>query len=76
MLPFTTDAEIGSFENDEWVYLPGIRAAVESGAQDVTAYVIRNGKKEAVALHLPAFTQEERTILLRGCLINHYRAEL
>ena len=76
MLPFTTDAEIGSFVNDEWVYLPGIRAAVESGAQDVTAYVIRSGKKEAVALHLPAFTSEERTILLRGCLINHYRAEL
>ena len=76
MLPFTTAADIGSFTPGEWVYIPGIRAALEAGAREVTAWVVRDGAKAKLSLSLPEFTDEERTILLRGCLINHYRAEL
>ena len=76
MLPFTTAEDIGSFVNGEWVCVPGIRALLAGGAREIKAYVIRDGEKREIVLCLPEFTDEERTILARGCLINHYRAEL
>ena len=76
MLPFTTPEDIGSFAVGEWVCVPGIRTLLQQGAREVKAYVIRDGEKREITLELPEFTDEERTILVRGCLINHYRAEL
>ncbi len=76
MLPFTTKENIADFCVDEWICVPGIRAAVGGAQRDVTAWVLRGGEKRPVRLELPELTDEERTILLRGCLINHYRAEL
>jgi len=76
MLPFTTDADIGSFRSGEFIYVPGIRKVLENAGRTVSAYRITDGKLAELTLTLPELTDEERTILLRGCLINHYRAHL
>ena len=77
MLPFTFDGDNSIFGVDDYVYVPGIRKAVEDGAGDIPACLIKaNGKPQAITLHLHKLTQEEKEILLEGCLINYYGKNL
>lgn len=72
MLPFTMEGE-PSFGLDSLIFLPGIRAAVASGEEAVTAYVLGE-RPQTVTLYLGGLTEAERRILLSGCLINDYRS--
>lgn len=75
ILPFTNpDTEI-DLAVGEYIYLPGIRAAVDSGAGKITAAVISaGGTARSLVLDLPDVTEEEKKILLAGSLINYYKA--
>ena len=73
MLPFTIAPETPfDYKCDDFIFIPGIRAAVESGADKVNAKVISGGKVTDIELLLPGFTAEEREIVLAGCLMNWY----
>ena len=74
MLPFLTDAghESLPFKNGDYIFVPDVRKAVESKADEVKAYVVGNGLKE-IQLRLGDLTDVEREIILKGCLINYYR---
>jgi aconitate hydratase len=77
MLPFTiTPEEAAKLTVDGYVFIPGIRQAVQSGAEEVTAYLIREESKQELKLKLANLTPDEREIILAGCLINYYKAEL
>jgi aconitate hydratase len=56
------------------MYVPGIRAAVEGGAEEVTGQWIRGGEPQPIQLYLKDLSPEDREILLNGCLINTYKA--
>ena len=69
MLPFTAakiDLSVG-----DYVYIPNIADAVATGEERVVATVISGGRTRDVALELGALTDDERKILLAGCLINY-----
>ena len=69
MLPFTAakiDLSVG-----DYVYIPNIADAVATGEERVVATVISGGRMRDVALELGALTDDERKILLAGCLINY-----
>ncbi len=68
ILPFTWDGEFTWSEGDV-LRVPGIRQAVESGAETVTGYI---GDAE-LTLGLGNLSEKERQILLAGCLINWYK---
>ena len=53
--------------------MPGIRKAVEEKADVIKAYVIADGAKKEFDLTLGELTNEEREIILKGCLINYNR---
>ena len=73
MLPFIAeDVKDWNIQPGDRLYLPGIRAAVDSGAEEVSAVLIQNGVEKPVTLKLPGMTREERDIVLAGCLINYY----
>jgi aconitate hydratase len=55
------------------LFLPDIRKAIEAGATEFTAYVIKDGKLEPFTLRMGALTPDEQEIILKGCLINYYR---
>ena len=75
MLPFTIDADRAfDYTTDDYIYVPNVRSAVCSGARDVPAKVITRDGVENIMLHLGEMTDEEKTILLRGCLMNWYAA--
>ncbi|GHU93707.1 hydratase [Clostridia bacterium] len=70
ILPFVCE----NFDGYDWqtggkIEIPGIRSAVESGAEYVEASY--NGRP--LRLKLPGLTSGERDVLLSGCLINYYR---
>ncbi len=74
ILPFTCPEKEIVLEPGEYLYLPGIRKAVEDGATRFTAKVI--GKDCAVRdleLELNGVTEAEKKVLLAGSLINSYK---
>lgn len=71
MLPFTIDpADQVKITVDRYLYIPGIREAVRSGADAVTAYLLPGG--DTIRLKLENLTAGEREIILAGSLINYY----
>ena len=76
MLPFNIDeSEEFGYEPGDLVFVPGVRAAVETHVSDLPAVIVSGGKKTDITLHLPSLTDEERQILLDGCLMNYYAAQ-
>lgn len=73
MVPFIIDETI-PFENGDYIYVPDIRKAVAEGASQMKAYVIKNGKANEFEIKLGALTNDEKKIILDGCLINFYRS--
>ena len=72
MLPFLIDEGELPFANLDYLFIPGIRKAIEDKKTDIDAYVVRNGSLDKFTLHMGPLTDDERTIILKGCLINFY----
>jgi len=73
MLPFLIDREgMAKLAVGDWIYIPGIRRAIEEGSGKVPAERIRGGLRTPLELGLGKLSLEERTIILAGCLINRY----
>ena len=77
ILPFTIDQGTPfDYQPGDCVFVPGIRAAIENGAEDIPAQVIcRDGSTHDLLLHVRGLTQDEKEIILDGCLMNYYAAK-
>ena len=73
MLPFQMREE-PDFAVGDWLYVPGVRAALDGDMSDIPAWRIRDGRAERLSLHIAEMTAEEREIVKAGCLINYNRA--
>lgn len=71
MLPLLLEGD-RPFENGDYILIPGIREAVQEGLADIKAYNVTAGMK-AFTLKLGGLTDDERKIILSGCLINFYK---
>jgi aconitate hydratase len=71
MLPFVI-AEDAGFEVGDYVFVPGIKKAVEEKTEEIKAYIVNKGMKE-ISLTLGDLTDDERQIISKGCLINFNR---
>ena len=74
MLPFLIqdkDTEL-PFANDDYIFIPGIVEAVKNKTDEIKAYVVNKDMKE-FTLTLGQLTDNEREIILKGCLINYNR---
>lgn len=75
MIPFQSEDE-PAFEVGDFVYVPGVREAIASGATEFTGHLIRAGKVTGtMALYVTPMTDNERQIVLDGCLINFNRSK-
>ena len=74
MLPFHLKGEPSMFEVGDYIYVPGIKAALQANAlDDIKAYVIKDGKAAEISLYCKPMTDNERAIVHAGCLINFNR---
>ncbi len=71
MLPFLLKEEL-PFENGDYLFIKDIRKAVAEKTSEIKAYVVNKDMKE-FSLALGELTDDEREIILKGCLINYYR---
>ena len=75
MLPFQMEEE-PDFEVGDYIYVPGIKAALEGDLKEIPAYVLgKDGTApiKEIRLYMADMTAEERQIVKAGCLINYNR---
>ncbi len=73
MLPFLIPEGELPFKNLDYIYVPGIRKAIEDKTEIIKAYTVADGKTTEFELKVGELTNEEREIILKGCLINYNR---
>ena len=72
MLPFLIEKGELPFKKGDFIFIPQIRKAIEEKWSEVNAYTVGDTMKE-FTLKLGELTDDEREIILKGCLINYYR---
>ena len=73
MLPFLFEGEL-PFTNGDYIFIQDIRKAVAEQISEVKAYVVNKDMKE-FTIKLGELTDDEREIILSGCLINYYKSK-
>ncbi len=73
MLPFLIPEGELPFRNGDYLFVPEIREAIEQKKTEIDAFVVKDGKLVPFTLQMGELTEDERTIILKGCLINYYR---
>ena len=73
MLPLLIEPGELPFANGDYIFLPDIRREVEEAAAELKAYVIKDGGCTEFKLTMGELTDDERSIILKGCLINYNR---
>ncbi len=73
MLPFLIEEGELPFANKDYLFIPNIKKAVEEKAEEIKAYKVSEDGLKEFTLRLGELTDEERQIILKGCLINYNR---
>jgi aconitate hydratase len=77
IIPFTlAEGDEFPYEEGDFVFVPGIRAAIEAGCEEIPAKAVRaSGEVDDITLYVKGLTEDEKTIILEGCLMNYYAAQ-
>lgn len=70
MLPLITKENI--FDIGDYVFVENIRNAIESGQYEIKAKLIKGENVSDIMLYMDNLTDEEKKIVLAGCLMNYY----
>ena len=75
ILPFTlAEGTEFPYEVGDYVFVGGIRQAIMDGKEEFSAKVVRaNGAVEDLTLYVKGLTDDEKEIILDGCLMNYYK---
>ncbi len=73
MLPFVIKEGELPFKNLDFIFIPEIKKAVEEKAAVIKAYVVKDEGLVEFDMTLGELTDDEREIILKGCLINYNR---
>ena len=73
MLPFLIPSGDLPFKNGDYLFFPGIRKAVEEKADVIKGYPVEGDALKEFEVTLGELTDDEREIILKGCLINYNR---
>ena len=75
IMPFTLPegAEF-PYQEGDYIFIKGIRSDIATGKEEFAAKVIKaNGSVEDITLYVKGLTDDEREIILDGCLMNYYK---
>ncbi|MCU6761865.1 2%2C3-dimethylmalate dehydratase large subunit [uncultured Roseburia sp.] len=73
MLPFLIPSGMLPFKNGDYLFVPDIKKAVENKVSGIDAYVVSQDGMVPFTLGIGELTDDERSIILKGCLINYNR---
>ena len=73
MVPFIIDEGELPFKNHDYIFVPDIKKAIIDKQTEIPAYVVTEEGLRNIQLKLGELTDDEREIILKGCLINYYK---
>ncbi|MDE6903818.1 MAG: hydratase [Lachnospiraceae bacterium] len=73
MLPLLIEEGELPFSNGDYIFLPDIKKAVEEKSSEVRAVLVKGDSLKEFKMTLGEMTDDERSIILKGCLINYNR---
>ena len=77
LMPFSIDKSVDfKWQPGDYVFVPGLKQALLEMKKEIPAKVVSKAGVEDIVLKLEALTEEERDILLAGCLMNWYAEKL
>ncbi|MBQ6342949.1 MAG: hydratase [Anaerolineaceae bacterium] len=77
ILPFTISKETPfDYEAGNYIFVPGIRKAIENGQTSIPAMVINGDDVTQITLKCDNLSDKEKQIILDGCLMNYYAAAM
>ena len=68
MIPFVCEKPV--LKVGDYIFVESIAAAIAGGEERIVAKVFSGGKQRDIVLTVGALTEDERKIILEGCLIN------
>ncbi|MBO4414498.1 MAG: hydratase [Lachnospiraceae bacterium] len=71
MLPFIYDAE--DIKLGDYIFVPDVHDAIKEKKEQIEAYIIHDGGIRKAVFTLGDLTDDERQIIMDGCLINYYK---
>jgi len=73
LVPFTIDAnQEFDYKQGDMLFVENIKSGIASGKEEFVGKIISGDKVTEIKLYCKNLTENERTILLEGCLINFY----
>ncbi|MCR5468849.1 MAG: hydratase, partial [Lachnospiraceae bacterium] len=73
MLPFVIKDGDLPFKNGDYIFIPKIKTAITEKTDTIKAYVVKDAATHEFEMKLGDLTDDERSIILKGCLINYNR---
>ena len=73
MLPFIYEEDELPFTKGDYIFIPNIATAIKDKLTDIKAYVVKGDELKEFTLKMGELTDDERDIILKGCLINYNR---
>jgi aconitate hydratase len=71
LLSFDTDFKVGDI-----VVIKDVKNKILSGGEEFSAQLVRGEKVGDITLFMDALTDEEKQIIVSGCLMNYYKSQL
>ena len=75
ILPFTTE-DAFNYDVADYVFVPDIREKILNGVEEIPAKVITKDAVCDITLYVKGLNEDEKDIILKGCLMNYYAAKL
>ena len=77
ILPFTLDKDTDfPYGVGDYVFVENIREGIAEGKEEFSAKVITaSGEVKDITLYVKGLTEDEKDIILEGCLMNYYKAQ-
>ncbi len=73
MLPFIFEEESLPFANGDFIFVPDVVKAIKEKTSEMKAFVVNAEGMREFTLKMGELTDDERDIILKGCLINYNR---
>jgi|GEM_PF-2854218 len=63
------------FGIEDWIFVPNVKARLQDGEETFPAEVLcADGSRHTLTLYIKGLSDDEKEILLDGCLMNYYAA--
>ncbi len=72
MIPFVIDGDNLPFKNGDYIFVKDVKNAIKNKQDKFDAYIVNDDMK-SFELKISDLTDDEREIILSGCLINFYK---